>query len=153
MDKAALIDKLNEAISLELGALLQYNQYHHVLLGEPRRIWAEYFEEQSDEALDHARRFASRVVALGGTPSVEPDAVKQTTDIREMLRNSLETERRAVKLYTEALAFCDDHAGYRNLLEDQIQTEVEDVEELEKYLEQIEKVDTKRRGKGASKAG
>ena len=153
MDKAALIDKLNEAISLELGALLQYNQYSHVLLGEPRRLSADFFKDQTEEALDHARRFASKVVALGGTPSVEPDAVKQTTDIKEMLRNSLETERRAVRLYTEALALCDDSPAYRNLLEDQIQTETDDVEELEKYLNQIEKVESKRRGKGASKAG
>ena len=33
MDKAKVVEKLNEAISLELGALLQYNQYAHVLLG------------------------------------------------------------------------------------------------------------------------
>lgn len=151
MDKAALIDKLNEAISLELGALLQYNQYSHVLLGEPRRLWADFFKEQTEEALDHARRFASKVVALGGTPSVEPDAVKQTTDIKEMLRNSLETERRAVRLYTEALALCEDNAAYRNLLEEQIQTETDDVEEIEKYLNQIEKVQTK--GRGKTKAG
>ena len=152
MDKPALIDKLNEAISLELGALLQYNQYHHVLLGEPRKIWAGFFEEQSEEALSHAKKFASRVVALGGTPSCEPDAVKQTTDVMEMLNNSLQVERRAVKLYTEALALCDDSAAYRNLLEDQIQAETEDVEELEKYLNQVQKT-AKGKGKGASRTG
>src|SRR5689334_14784343 len=37
MDKTKLIDKINEAISLELGALLQYNQYSHVLTGPERK--------------------------------------------------------------------------------------------------------------------
>jgi len=140
MDKPGLINKLNEAIALELGALIQYNQYSHVLLGTDRRIWSEFFQEQSNEALDHARRFADRVVALGGTPSCEPDPVQQTNDVTEMLRNALEVERRAVKVYTEALSYCEDHAGYRNVLEDQVDEETQDVEELEKYLNDIEKV-------------
>ena len=152
MDKPALIDKLNEAIALELGALIQYNQYSHVLLGTDRRIWAEFFEEQSDEALTHARRFASRVVALGGTPTCEPEPVKQTNDATEMLRNALEVERRAVKVYTEALDHCEDHAGYRNVLEDQIDEETQDVEELEKFLNEIEKVETAGKGKAKGKS-
>ncbi len=152
MDRARLIDKLNQAIALELGALLQYNQYAQVLLGPDRKIWQDFFEDSSDEALKHARRFASRVTALGGVPSAEPEPIKQTNDLKEMLTNSLELERRAVAVYTEALSFCEDHAGYRNLLEDQIQEETEDVEELEKYLDQVAKVSArpgKRVGKTA----
>ncbi|HOB74602.1 MAG TPA: ferritin-like domain-containing protein [Phycisphaerae bacterium] len=147
MDKAKVIEKLNQAIALELGAVLQYNQYAHVLLGPDRKLWYDFFKDNSDEALDHARTFASRVVALGGIPSAEPEPVKQAADIREMLSNSLEVERRAVALYTEALALCEDHPGYRNLLEDQIQKETEDVEELEKYLNQVSKVTAGRPGK------
>ena len=138
MDKPKLIEKLNQAISLELGALLQYNQYAQVLKGRERLVWSDWFKDTADEALSHARRFGSRVVALGGTPSVEPEAVKQTTDLHEMLQNSLDIERRAVKVYNEALALCEDHAGYRNLLEDQIDEETQDVEELEKFLDQIQ---------------
>jgi len=43
MDKAKVIDKLNEAIGLELGAMLQYNQYAHVLLGTERPVWEPYW--------------------------------------------------------------------------------------------------------------
>lgn len=112
MDKVRLIEKLNEAISLELGAVLQYNQYSQVITGQERRIWEEFFAETAEEAFKHARKFGKRVVALGGTPAVEPMPVKQTTDLHEMLTNSLEVERRAVKTYTEALSFCDDNAAY-----------------------------------------
>ena len=139
MDKAKLVQKLNEAIALELCGVLQYNQYAQVLLGPERRVWHEFFEETSDEAMGHARRFGKRVVALGGVPSAEPEPVKQTADLVQMLTNSLEVERRAVQLYTEALDLCQDNAAYRNLLEDQISEETEDVEELEKYLNQVQK--------------
>lgn len=138
MDKPNLIKKLNEAISLELGALLQYNQYSLVITGRERLVWGPWFHEQSEESFKHAQIFGSRVKALGGTPSVEPDAVKQASDLQEMLENALETEQRAVRLYTEALAHCEDHPGYRNLLEDQIDAETQDVEELEKFLDRIE---------------
>ena len=139
MDKLRLIGKLNEAISLELGALIQYNHYAQVITGQERRIWHEFFEETSEEAYKHAKKFASRVVALGGTPAVEPAPTKQTVDLQEMLSNSLEVERRAVKVYTEALGLCDDNPAYRNILEEQISDEQTDVEELEKYLNQVQR--------------
>jgi len=140
MDKAKVIDKFNEAIGLELAALIQYNQYSHVVMGADRRLWEEFFHDASDEALSHVRKFAERVVALGGIPCTEPEDVKQASEVQEMLQNSLAVEQRAVEIYTEALALVQDHAAYRNLVEDHIQTETEDVEELQKYLNQVEKV-------------
>lgn len=152
MDKVKLVEKFNEAIGLEFGAMLQYNQYAQVLMGQDRQVWQGFFLAASDEALGHARKFAERVVALGGVPNVEPDPVKQTNDITEMLRNSLRIERRALETYTKALTHCEDNPGYRNLLEDQIQAEMEDVEELEIFLEQVEKLPTARSGITASTA-
>lgn len=137
MDKAKLIDKLNEAISLELGALLQYNQYSHVITGTERKVWHEFFEETANEAYSHARKFATRVVALGGVPSVEPAPVKQTNDLTQMLENSLAVERRAVQIYTEARALAEGNLAYCTLLEDQILDETGDVEELEKFLNKV----------------
>lgn len=140
MNKAKVIEKLNEAIAWELAGCLQYNQYGQVLLGEQRRVWMELFVEQSDESLAHARKFAERVVFLGGTPVVEPEAVKQTENLTEMLRNSLQLEQLLVKIYNEALDLCQDNAAYRNLLEDHIQAENDDCEMLTLYLGEVEKV-------------
>ncbi len=140
MDKVRLISKLNEAVALELGALIQYHHYSQVITGQDRRIWHELFEDSSEEAFKHAKKFASRVVALGGTPAVEPVPTKQTSDLQEMLANSLDVERRAVQVYTEALSFCEDNPAYRNILEEQISEEQTDVEELEKYMGEIKKV-------------
>lgn len=147
MDKAKLIDKLNEAISLELGALLQYNQYSHVIGGLERAVWHEFFEETANEAYSHARKFAARVVALGGVPSVEPIAVKQTTNLTQMLENSLEVERKAVQIYTEARELADGNYAYMSLLEEQILDETQDVEELEKFLGKVKAVSNKKSAK------
>jgi bacterioferritin len=140
MDKPKLVEKLNQAIALELCALLQYNQYSQVLMGPDRRVWREFFKDTSDHGLEDARKFGSRVVALGGVPTVEPAPVKQTTDVREMLTNALELERRLVEVYTEALELARDNPAYRNLLEEQVLHEQTDVEEIEKYLNRVEKV-------------
>lgn len=140
MDKTLVVEKLNQAICLELGGLLQYNQYSQVLMGQDRMVWEDFFRDAADESLAHARKFASKVTALGGVPAVEPEPVRQTSDLHEMLVNSLDHEWRAVETYTQALELCQGNPAYRNLLEDQIEKETEDCEELEKYLNQVAKV-------------
>ena len=153
MDKPRLVEKLNQAIALELCALLQYNQYAQVLMGPDRRIWQKFFKETSDHGLEDARTFGARVVALGGVPTVEPAPVKQTADVREMLANALELERRLVEVYTEALELARDNPAYRNLLEEQVLHEQTDVEEIEKYLNRVEKVAAAAPGRRAGRAG
>jgi bacterioferritin len=150
MDKAKLIAKLNEAIALELCGVLQYNQYAQVLLGEDRKIWKGFFIDSSDESLGHARLFAERVIALGGQPVCEPEPVKQTTDVKEMLANGVDHEARAVKVYTEALDAAQGNPAYCNLLEDQIDQENRDMEEMLMYLGKVQKVGSGK--KSASKS-
>lgn len=154
MNKAAFIEKLNRAISLELCAVIQYNQYANVLMGPDRRIWHELFEEMSDGGLKDARKFGFRVVALGGTPTIEPAPVKQATNITEMLNNALDLERSLVQAYTDALSECQDAPAYRNLVEEQVEHEQHEVEELEVYLNKVQKASAaapanKRAGKTA----
>jgi bacterioferritin len=139
MNKPALIEKLNRAVALELCAIIQYNQYANVLMGPDRRVWHELFENMSEGGLKDARKFGFRVVTLGGTPTVEPAAVKQATEIRQMLQNAMELEESLVQAYTEALAEATDNPAYRNLLEDQIQHEQDEVDELRLYLNKVEK--------------
>lgn len=141
MNKAELIDKLNRAVSLELAAAIQYGHYASVLMGADRRIWHELFEDMSKGGLKDARFFGFRVAVLGGTPTIEPAPVKQATDIITMLNNALEHEQALVNAYTEALEVAKDNPAYRNLLEDQIWHEHEEVEELQVYLNKVQKAE------------
>ena len=138
MNKPELIDKLNSAIALEYCAVIQYNQYANVLMGADRRIWRGLFKDMSEGALEHARKFGFRVVALGGRPTIEHAPVKQASNIGEMLNNAIELEKSLVHAYTEALSHCEDSPAYRNLLEDIIDHEQEEVDELTIFANKVE---------------
>jgi bacterioferritin len=139
MNKPGLIEALNRAISLELAAVIQYNHYANTLTGADRRVWHELFEDMSEGGLKDARKFGFRVAVLGGTPTIEPAPVKLASNITEMLTKALEHERALVQAYTDALAECSDHPAYRNLIEEQIQHEHDEVEELLVYLNKVER--------------
>lgn len=140
LNKALLIEKLNQAIALELCAVIQYNQYANVLSGPDRRVWHELFENMSDGGLKDARKFGFHVVALGGTPTIEHAPVKQADNIADMLANAIELESALVQAYEEALAVGREHTAYRNMLEDQVQHEHDEVEELKVFANKVEKV-------------
>src|SRR5688572_18816152 len=132
-----VIERLNEAVSLEFGAFHMYLQFSLLVHGQDRLKWHEFFEAQSNEALGHAKLFAGKIVARGGVPTVQSAAFKQAQDLNEMLELALETEKRAVQLYTKIHGIVEGHdKPLQFLLEQQIQDEQEDVEEIEKFLRQ-----------------
>jgi bacterioferritin (cytochrome b1) len=114
-----------------------------MLMGADRRVWRGLFKDMSEGALEHARKFGFRVVALGGTPTIEHTPVKQASQITEMLNNALELERSLVQAYTDALAECQDNPAYRNMLEEIIDHEQEEVDELMIFLNRVEKAASK----------
>lgn len=139
MDRAAMIDKLNEILKWEYAGLIQYTQYSFLVRGTWRQVFAEMFRDSGEEALEHAHKVGDKIAALGGVTTVERGEVKVTTDLDEMLRYSLEMERRHVELYTEAVQMCEDRdVGLRNLLEDICQMEQDGADHLAKILEQPE---------------
>jgi len=152
LNRTLLIEKLNVAIAVELTGVLQYNQYARTIQGHERQIWQEFFDDSCKEALSHAQTFGDRVTALGGVHCVEPNAVKQTTDINEMLENSLALERSAVAAYIEAHAAAEGSIAHQNLIEDQIQAENEDVEEIEMFLKKVKRVAAAGGGSAAESA-
>ncbi len=139
MDTSRMIDKLNEILKWEYAGLIQYTQYSFLVRGTWREVFYEMFRESGEEALGHAHKVGDKIVALGGVTTVERGEVKVTTDLHEMLQNSLEMERRHVQLYTDAVALCEDRdVGIRNLLEEICQMEQDTADHLAKILEQPE---------------
>ena len=128
-----LIEGLNRALSLELGAVIQYMQHSFLVTGIEREVYKSYFSEQSEEAHGHARTLGDKIVALGGVPTVEPGLIRQATDLGEMLRQDLAMEREALAAYMSAWEACDDaQRPTRFMLEERIYKEQLHVEELEK---------------------
>lgn len=136
MDDALAIDALNKAVALEHAACIQYKQHALLVRGLWRKVYADFFYDESRSAQEHAYKFGKKIVAMGGIPTIEVGApVRQSLDLVEMLQQDLEIERQAKQAYEDALALCQDDTALRVMLEDQIKTEQDDIEELEMYLE------------------
>ena len=131
-----LIRVLNEAVSLEYTAVVQYNQSSMLLTGRDRALFEDFFKENAREALDHAKRWGDRIVYLGGVPKAELGSIRQSTSLTELLQIGLETEQKAVDLYTKAHSVCK-HEPTKYMLEEHIADEDRDVEEFKKYLGKV----------------
>jgi len=139
MDTGRVIDALNKAVALEHAACIQYKQHALLVRGLWRKVYAEFFREESRSAQEHAYKFGQKIVALGGVPTIEVGtAVRQSLELEEMLQYDLELERQAKQAYLDALALCEDDVALRNMLEDQIEDEQRDIEELELILEEVQ---------------
>jgi bacterioferritin len=135
-DHDELIQVLNEAVSLEYTAAIQYNQHSMLLTGRDRLLFEEIFEHHAKESLAHAKMWGDRIVYLGGVPKPEVGAIRQSADVQQMLEWDLEIERKAVEIYSRARKICQHEAtGY--MLENHILDEDKDVEELTKLLARV----------------
>lgn len=133
MARTELLENLNHALSLELSGIIQYSQHSYLVTGVEREVYKGFFRDQAEEAKDHAQMLGDKIVALGGVPTVEPAMIRQSTDLKEMLRQDLELERDAMAAYTAAWRSCgEDDIPQKFWLEEQIAAEQMHIEELEK---------------------
>lgn len=97
MDRQKLIDRLNEDLAGELGAIIQYLTYAAKATGPYRPQLVQFFlGEVADEQL-HAQFLANKIVALGGEPTTEPRPVPAAETNLEMVEAVLEAERQATR--------------------------------------------------------
>jgi bacterioferritin len=136
-----LISILNEALTLEYTASVQYNQHSMLLTGRDRVLFEDLFQEHAKESLGHAKLWGDRIVYLGGIPKGEVGRIQQSSNVMEMLEMDLEIERRAVDIYTRAHRVCK-HEPTRYMLENHILDEDKDVEELQKLLGKVRIAET-----------
>lgn len=136
MDKQALIDALNEDLSGELSAIIQYLTYAAKATGPYRPQLATFFLTEVADEQGHAQFLANKIVALGGEPTTTARPVSAAASNRAMLEAALVAERQATDDYTEraeqAEAFGD--KGLAVQLEDMVRDESGHKEEIERIL-------------------
>ena len=98
-DTQKVISILNEGVSNELGAIIQYLWHHYMAEGMASPAIIELFEKLSRDEMKHLEGFAERVVALGGEPTTQVAPVKKGGDLKKMIRDDLEGERNAIQVY------------------------------------------------------
>ena len=136
MDKQTLINALNDDLSGELQAIIQYMTYSAKVTGPWRPQLVTFMQTEIQDELLHAQFLADKVVALGGDPTTSPRPVPVTDHPRDMLKAILEAEQQAGKDYTLRAKQADEFGdkGLAVQLEDMVRDETSHAEETAKLL-------------------
>lgn len=102
-----VIDILNEALKLELGAVNQYWLHYRLLENWGFMKLAKKERAESMEEMVHADKIIARIIFLEGHPNLQhvaPLMIGQ--DLKEVLECDLKGEHIAHELYVKARALC-----------------------------------------------
>lgn len=136
MNKETLIKHLNEDLSGEYMAIIQYITYAAKATGPYRPQLEQFFLNEVADEQGHAQFLANKIVALGGEPMAEPREVPMAGSNREMVKAVLDAEKKAIKDYTERAKQAEEF-GDKGLvveLEDIVRDETGHYEETERIL-------------------
>lgn len=137
LDTKAALKALNRILEAELAGVVRYTHYSFMVFGYSRIPIIGWLESQATESLQHARQAGEMITHLGGQPSLGIGQLLEAPhkSIGDIMRDALEHERSAMKLYRELLALAE---GRSLVLEEyargQIATEELHAGEIEKML-------------------
>jgi bacterioferritin len=98
----AILDRILEA---ELAGVVRYTHYSFLVFGYGRIPIVSWLRGQATEALAHAQAIGEWITTLGAHPSlaIGPLLESHKHDIGDILRESLDAEAEALRLYRELL--------------------------------------------------
>jgi len=136
VDRATLIDGLNEDLAGEYQAVLMYSNFAARVTGPYRRELRVFFQAEITDELRHAQFLADKIVALNGEPITDPRPVPDARQPQAMLECALETEKQAIAGYKERIQQADafGDVGLRVDLEQLVADETRHKEEIERIL-------------------
>lgn len=131
-----LCEQLNKALAWELRAMLMYAHYAEYVTGIHRLHLKQYFEGEATESFDHARVVRAAISVLGGEAVTNRDdsTIVHTTDYRQMLEESLHTEKRAAESYAGILQALDEESELHDDMQQIYFAEQRSTSELEQLL-------------------
>ena len=114
MNKDKIIDKLTKIFDLELSGVIRYTHYSLMIFGPNRLPLIDFFKTQASESLLHANLAGEHITGLGGHPPLNINNIKETFkhNITEILSETLEHEKNAIKHYYELLDLVDGKSVY-----------------------------------------
>ena len=134
--KQQLIDGLNQDLAAEYQAVISYLLYSRLVNGPLRPELSGFLESEIEDELGHAKFLAHKIVALGGTPTTVPAEVTLSSDNREMLQISLQSEKDTIERYTQRVKQAESagELGLKVELEQLVADETKHKEDLERIL-------------------
>ena len=112
IDKDKVVGILNRLLEMELAGVVRYTHYSFLVFGYGRIPIVSWLRDQATESLTHAQQVGEWITHLGAYPSLEigPLLDSHKHDIGDMLRESLQSEGEALKLYRELLELVKDRS-------------------------------------------
>jgi bacterioferritin len=140
---AKVIKQLNDALSSELTAIVQY-----MVQAETCQNWGytrlgAYLKRRAIEEMQHAEGVIERIVFLDSVPAVDVALTpKLGTHVQQQLEEDLKDEKDAVRQYNIAVRVCVDSSdnGSRDLFEGMIKDEEKHADFLEAQLHSIDEM-------------
>ncbi len=141
--KKEVIDRLNEALFLELGAVNQYWVHYRLLEDWGYTKLAKKEREESIEEMHHADKLIARIVFLEGHPNAQDiSPLRIGQNIKEVLECDLAGEKDAWDSYTKSREICRAAGDYvsMGLFEELVKDEEGHIDFLETQLDLLEKL-------------
>ncbi len=133
-----VIEYLNQALKHELTAINQFFLHARMLEDWGLEKYNQKEYQESIEEMQHADRLIKRILFLEGLPNLQ-DLGKLLIGetVREILDNDREIEVGALKLYREAIAYCESVQDYatRDLFAQLLAEEEEHLDWLDTEIE------------------
>jgi len=147
--KDKVIERLNEALFLELGAVNQYWLHYRLLDDWGFKKLASKEREESIEEMQHADKLVERILFLEGMPNLQTVApLKIGQNIKEVLEADLAGEHEARDSYMKSREICNAEGDYisMKLFEELLADEEGHIDFLETQLELLETIGVEKYG-------
>ena len=138
-----VIKYLNDALKHEMTAINQYFLHSRLLEDWGVLKLAKHEYKESIEEMQHADEFIKRILLLGGMPNMqELGKLFIGEDVKEVLECDLKLELDALKLYREAVGYCEEVKDYvsRDLFAKILGEEENHADGIETQLKLIEQI-------------
>lgn len=146
---AKVIERLNEALFLELGAVNQYWLHYRLLEDWGYGLLAKKEREESLEEMVHADKIIERIIFLEGHPNLQTVApLKIGQNVKEVLEADLEGEHTARDSYSKSYRICEEEGDFvsKKLFEELLADEEGHIDFLETQLELLETLGAEKYG-------
>ncbi len=138
-----VIERLNEALMLELGSINQYWLHYRLLDDWGLTRLAEKERLESLEEMQHADKIVARIIFLEGHPNLQKiGGLRIGENVKEILESDLASEHEARDSYKESKDICEAEGDYvtKNLFESLLADEEEHIDFLETQLDLLDRL-------------
>lgn len=138
-----VIDRLNQALKLELGAINQYWLHYRLTENWGLTKFAKKEKAESIEEMHHADKLVDRIIFLDGHPNLQTVApLRIGQNIREVLEGDLAGEYDARKSYSESREICRNAGDFvsMELFDDLLKDEEGHIDFLETQIDLLTKI-------------